>query len=344
MPVNPTATTARDGARTALNQLRRTYRTQVFALPGAGGLLGSVSVILLHIGIAIVAAALTVCLWQRLRMAAVIAYPACMIVVASRMRALGNLLHECSHRTLVRGARSNRALGNALSFILFIDFTTYTEEHLSHHRYLGDPVRDRDFATRRALFAQLGPFGPAYVRAAILLRFLPLYLRPVAWSPRDFALVRLVRIGFLVGLAALAHWVVSWAALGAFFLVPYATAYQALCFWSDATDHAGAMSAADELSRSRNHLYDAAWLNWLVFPRNDQYHLVHHIFPSVSTRNLPRVHAMLLDDPGYASMGHRLLVRPAAKLAGIHPSSAASVANSGAVQEREPETTCDGGV
>ena len=336
MSVNaPDATASSDGTRTALNLLRRTYRPQVSTLPGAGGLLGSVAAILLHVGIAIGAAALTICLWRRSPMAAVIAYPAAVVVIATRMRALGNLLHECSHRTLVRDARINRSLGNVLSFLLFTDFATYTEEHLSHHRYLGDPVRDRDFATRRALFARLGPFGPAYVRAALLLRFLPLYLRPVAWSKRDSALVRLARIGFLVGLAALAHEVISWTALGAFYLVPYATAYQALCFWSDATDHAGAMSAADELGRSRNHLYDAAWLNWLVFPRNDQYHLVHHIFPSVTTRNLPRVHAMLLADPGYASMGHHLAVRPAAKLAHMP---------SGALRERPSQTTCDGGV
>ena len=258
-----------------------------------------------HVAAAVAVAALA----ERLRAASSPAWiatlPVAWLFIGSRFRALGNMMHECCHRTLVRGKRASRAFGHLLSFFDFTDFVDYALEHLSHHRYLGDPVRDLDFHPRRALFERLGPFGPRYLVYPLTLRHLPQYIRPVVWSRRDGRWVALARTGFLVGLAALGA-VAGWDVLAVYYLVPYLTTYQIFRFWSDAADHAGLMSGDTEFDRARNHGFRWAPLNWLVFPRHDQYHLVHHLFPGVPTAGLPAMHAQLLAAPDYAARAHHL--------------------------------------
>jgi fatty acid desaturase len=60
------------------------------------------------------------------------------------------------------------------------------------------------------------------------------------------------------------------------------------------------VGAKDELEASRNVLAPAP-IRWLFFPRNDCYHLVHHLFPQVPARHLDVAHAELSKDPAYNS-------------------------------------------
>ena len=75
--------------------------------------------------------------------------------------------------------------------------------------------------------------------------------------------------------------------------------YPTLNYWTDCLDHAGLVGATDELEASRNVLAPAL-VRWLFFPRNDCYHLVHHLFPQVPARHLDYAHAELCKDPDYS--------------------------------------------
>src|SRR5205807_8635083 len=44
------------------------------------------------------------------------------------------------------------------------------------------------------------------------------------------------------------------------------------------------------LTAARTNL-GPAWLRWLIFPHNVNYHVEHHLYASVPQYNLPRVHA-----------------------------------------------------
>ena len=61
---------------------------------------------------------------------------------------------------------------------------------------------------------------------------------------------------------------------------------------------AGLIGAADELDSSRNMPVPKA-IGMLFFPRNDCFHLVHHLFPQVPTRHLRDCHGRLLSHPEY---------------------------------------------
>lgn len=241
----------------------------------------------------------------RAPVAGVVVHAVALFVIGSRFRAIGNMVHETCHRTLVRGARANLILGHLLSFVDFTDYETYCSEHASHHRYLGDPVRDRDFRPRKRLFDARGPALWKHVLRPLLLLHVPSYVDPVIYRVADPRWVRGARVAYLASLLALGAFVIGWDQLVLYYLVPYLTTYQMFRYWSDAADHAGIMEQRDPFDRARNH--DLPLLNWLVFPHNDQFHLVHHLYPAVPTTNLPIVHRLLMADAEYAARHHALV-------------------------------------
>lgn len=240
--------------------------------------------------------------------AGAVVYAIALLVIGSRFRAIGNMVHETCHRTLVRGPRANIMLGHLLSFVDFTDYETYCHDHRSHHRYLGDPERDRDYRPRKRLFDVPGPTLWKHVVRPLLLVHIPSYVDPVIYRAADPRWVRGARVAYLAGLLALGAFVIGWTQLLLYYLVPYLTSYQMFRYWSDAADHAGLMEHADYFDRTRNH--DLPLLNWLVFPHSDQYHLVHHLYPAVPTTRLAVVHRVLLTDPEYAGRRHSLLPSP----------------------------------
>lgn len=283
--------------------LRSEFRCAADEMSSRSGPVRAVVAIALHVASATALAVVA----ERLRAVAwgvwIATLPLIWLFIGSRFRALCNMMHECCHRTLVRGRRVSRAFGHLLSFFDFTDFVDYAVEHLSHHRYLGHPERDLDFSARRVLFERLGPFGPRHIWLPLTLFHLPYYVRPLVWCRRDSLPVAIARAGFLALLAAVGV-VLGWDRLILYYLVPYLTTYQIFRFWSDAADHAGLTGGETEFDRARNHIFRFAPLNWLVFPRHDQYHLVHHMFPGITTRHLPAMHARLLAAPSYAARAH----------------------------------------
>ncbi|WP_338869033.1 fatty acid desaturase [Myxococcus stipitatus] len=233
-------------------------------------------------------------------------YPLAAFFIGTRFRALGNMLHEACHGMFVRGKRHNRLFGHVLAIIDLTALEPYTREHFTHHLHLGDAEKDLDFAPRRRFgFAEAGrPFVRTHLLGPLTLKHLPAFLRPVLFHRTDPWAVTLARWGFLAGLVALAQWGIGWKAFVLFYALPYLVPYQVIRYWSDAVDHAGIIGARDEFHRSRNHLLPWRWLNRVVFPRHDEYHLTHHLFPAVPTAFQGRVHQLLLEDPVYAAREH----------------------------------------
>jgi fatty acid desaturase len=78
-----------------------------------------------------------------------------------------------------------------------------------------------------------------------------------------------------------------------------------LRFVIDIIDHGGIYTAeANELYKSRNFIHHAA-LRWILFPRNDCYHLIHHLYPYLPVASFGKVHAILMEDPEYRNLQHR---------------------------------------
>lgn len=291
--------------RAAAVRVRRQFAPQLKKLLRRQTSAEGIGFFTLHVGLIIAAAVGNAIAISRFPLAGWALYPFTLFFIGSRFRALGNMLHETSHYILARDRVTNLVLGWLLATIDHTSFDLYIHEHTTHHIHLGDPTRDLDFVTRQkfGFSRQQGNFIRRHLLKPFTLFHLPTYLRPLLFRRADPWYANAMRLGQLVLLAAIGYRF-GWLNLLLFYVLPYCTSYQILRYWSDAVDHAGIMAAPDELQRARNHIFELSLLNQLVFPRNDQFHLVHHLFPSVPTRHQPEVHRLLLADQEYAALPH----------------------------------------
>jgi len=225
---------------------------------------------------------------------------ALMLFIGTRFRALNNIVHECSHASFARIRKVNATIGKACAALTLGSFVSYRHEHLSHHAHLGDYEQDLDLQGIEALRLH-DPLTPRVIlRHAVtplIFRHLPHYLS-VDLSKADGRSFQLLKLGLLALVAGLTAAFPLTTSL--FVILPYVAVYTALNYWADCLDHAGLVPSDDDLEGSRNVLAPRI-LAWLLFPRNDGYHLVHHLFPSVPARHLPKAHNALLQDPVYRS-------------------------------------------
>lgn len=225
---------------------------------------------------------------------------ALMVFIATRLRGLNNIVHECSHASFAEKREDNVAIGKVCASLTLGSFVDYRHEHLSHHAHLGDYERDLDLQGIESLRLH-DPLTPRvvlrHVLTPLIFRQLPYYLK-INLSGNDGRLFQMVKIGFLVAITVLTILFPLSTAL--FAILPFVAIFTALNYWADCLDHAGLVPTNEDLEGSRNVLAPKA-LAWLFFPRNDGYHLVHHLFPSVPARHLPMAHQALLEDTVYRS-------------------------------------------
>lgn len=224
-----------------------------------------------------------------------------MFFIATRLRGLNNIVHECSHATFAVHRQTNVIIGKLCSALTLGSYTAYRHEHLSHHQHVGDYGRDLDLQGIEPLGLH-DPLTPRvilrHVFTPLVLRHLPYYLN-VDLSGRDGRFFQMLKFAYL---GAIVFLIIQFPLPMALFAVlPYVTMFTALNYWADCLDHAGLIETDDDLESSRNVLAPKV-LSWLLFPRNDGYHLVHHLFPNVPARHLATAHNALLDDPVYQTM------------------------------------------
>ena len=240
--------------------------------------------------------------------------------IATRLRGLNNIGHECSHASFSRVREENERIGKFCASLSLGSFFDYRDEHLSHHMYLGDYDKDQDFHGIKKLRLEEPLSRPVVLRHLLtpfLGRHLPYYTR-INLNARDGRFFQLFKVSLLF--CAIAFSVVSPVTGVLFIIAPYLFFYSALNYWADCLDHAGIVTSTDDLEASRN-LVAPKWLRWLFFPRNDSFHLVHHLFPQVPARHLQSAHELLKQDPEYASH-HNAVPRGRVKAFAAKPKSA----------------------
>ena len=220
------------------------------------------------------------------------------LFIATRMRGLNNIVHECSHFTFTAHRQDNVRIGSICASAVMGCYHDYREEHLSHHAHLGDYEHDMDLAGIEALRLH-EPLTMLNVLRHLTNPFwgrhLPYYFNPNL-SPRDGEGYWALK----VGLVALGFAFTLWQPLTGLVMImlPYLFLYPTLNYWTDCLDHAGVVGAEDELDASRNVLAPK-WIRVLFFPRNDCFHLVHHLFPHIPARHLEASHKILSEDAIY---------------------------------------------
>ncbi len=226
-----------------------------------------------------------------------------MLFIGTRLRGLNNIIHECSHATFSVERADNARIGKLCAALLFNSFSAYRDEHLSHHAHIGDYERDLDLQGIKDLKLH-EPLSARVVLRHVLTPFigrhLPYYLG-LNMSAQDGVGYQVLKYGVLAAALIFTGFFPLTGLL--FVILPFVLVYSALNYWADCLDHAGIVASGDDLTASRNILAPSV-LRWMFFPRNDCYHLVHHLFPHIPARHLGTSHALLAKDALYAAQSN----------------------------------------
>jgi fatty acid desaturase len=231
-------------------------------------------------------------------------YLLAVVWIGARQHALGILLHEGCHKRIAKNRTLNYLITEILlAWPLFITFRGYEREHLAHHRCVGteqDPdwsrTRYADYEFPKSLAGTCIAFAK-HLFGLRALRDLHNMLFIAAWA-RDGSRWNLVaRIAFYAGLGGMLVYFDLWLQYLMYWTVPVCTVLIFLLYFRLVAEHSGLPAGTWMMSRN-------VYTNWLgrlfISPNNVNYHLDHHLFPGVPFHNLPRLHAVLLEDSFYA--------------------------------------------
>lgn len=218
--------------------------------------------------------------------------------MGTRLRGINNIVHECSHFTFTIRREDNVVFGKICSAVLLGSFRSYRVEHMSHHAHCGDYEKDLDLQGSRA-FRLEEKLTPRTILRHALTPVFGMHLRrlpSITLSGRDGEVYRFLKIGLIS--AAVAFLALDPVAALVLVWIPFLWVYPAINYWTECIDHAGLVGSEDDLDASRNFIVPKQ-LSVILFPRNDCYHLIHHLFPQVPARHLDACHERLMQNPEY---------------------------------------------
>jgi fatty acid desaturase len=229
--------------------------------------------------------------------------------------ALFTPLHETTHRTPFRSLWLNRGVGWVAGFLLLLPPEWFRLFHLAHHRNTQDPARDPELvgvpALTRARYAWVLTGLPYWLAQARVV------IRTAAGHADSPWIPRLQRRGVIVEARVYLLAYAALAALGAltgpwplYLWLGPALLGQPLLRAVLLAEHTGCERNGDPFANTRTTF--AGRLTALLF-WNANYHVEHHLLPSVPFHALPRLHALIADrlrcvEPDYVA-AHRAIVR-----------------------------------
>ena len=231
------------------------------------------------------------------------------IIIGSRQHALFVIAHESAHYLLYERRALNDWVGRACAAAQGLSMCTYRVIHRLHHNNLygaldpdtalhGGYPRGRIYLVKKLLKDLSGQ--TAYKTYAYFLGGAPalntatnVAVRPLDDTSaklrdearRDRNMVIALHVLALAAFAASGHlvqYLVLW-------VLPLVTVVQAILRLRAIAEHGATTDFSSPLTAARTNL-GPAWLRWLIFPHNVNYHVEHHLYASVPQYNLPRLH------------------------------------------------------
>lgn len=241
-----------------------------------------------------------------------VVYVLAVLVIAGRMHALGVLIHEFAHYRFISDKTTSEWIGDIfLAWPLGTTVDGYRRNHLAHHRYTNtdqDPDWVVKFGRQEFTFPQRWQYILAnlvgYLITVNSIRDIRLILGRLNKDqdkvPRPY---RLKRLAFYIAVLALVTAFGAWKGFLLYWIVPYFTIFLLFLYLRSVAEHFGSMDYDHELGASRT-VYPHLWERAFLAPHQVNYHLDHHLYPSVPFYNLPRLHALLMRNEQYRRDAH----------------------------------------
>jgi fatty acid desaturase len=230
--------------------------------------------------------------------------------IGARQHALLVLMHDGVHYRLLRNRRLNDWMSEViLAWPHLVSARQYRKNHFAHHRYMNTP-QDPDLRRRAGDPAWVFPQAIPNL-AKMLLRDMtglnaPAMLKLAASVaaadsvPMGFLAVRYgfyaASLGIIIYTGALRTFALYW-------IVPMFTWLVLIMRIRSIAEHHAIEGPPTPYPRIRTT--QATWLERIFLaPKNVNYHIEHHFFPSVPFYRLPELHAILLSKPGFREGAH----------------------------------------
>jgi fatty acid desaturase len=261
--------------------------------------------ILLEWTAVVLAAALCQHFWNPLLYVLAVAF------IGARQHALLILMHDGTHYRLFR----NRSINDWMTELLLawphlVTMRSYRENHLAHHNYVNtekDPdwLRKRDnpeWQFPQSLSSLLNLFARDLIGiGGINLIKLAASLSSAARVPsKTFARMRLAF--YVIVLSALIS-AGCGKALVLYWVVPFFTWLVLIMRIRSIAEHFAIESGTGAYRQTRT-TYAGLLARLFVAPKNVNYHIEHHFFPSVPFFRLPQLHAALMSNEEFARAAH----------------------------------------
>jgi fatty acid desaturase len=230
-----------------------------------------------------------------------VVYAITVAFIGARQHALGVLMHEGVHYRIHASKAVNEWVSDVLcAWPIGISTELYRSfRHFPHHRFIGLPDDPHRWQTYRgawrfpmrwwlvvlllALEAVVGSLN-----LAVIFVLSTLYARG-----HVARLARLAVMGAVVALAVRGGWA---RGMVLYWLIPLAVWVPVLNVFRTMAEHAGVKGPAggDGGDGSSTRTTLAGWLaKTFLFAHNINYHVEHHLYPSVPFHRLPELHALL---------------------------------------------------
>jgi len=236
----------------------------------------------------------------------------CVLLIGTRQHALFVIAHDAAHYLLYENRRLNDAVGRACAMLQGLSMCTYRVIHRMHHNNLygeldpdtalhGGYPRGRAYLIRKLLkdlsgltawktYAYFLGGAPALnTKTNVALRPLDdtsVKLKSEARTDRNMVIV------FHVALLVLFAWTGHLLQYLVLWVLPLVTVVQAILRLRAIAEHGATTDFSSPLTAARTNIAPA-WLAWLIFPHQVNYHIEHHLYASVPHYNLPRLHREL---------------------------------------------------
>jgi fatty acid desaturase len=234
------------------------------------------------------------------------------IVIAARQQACFVLAHDAAHYRLYETRWLNDAVGRLFGAVVGVSMCTYRVIHRLHHNHLYEPQdpdlplhggypRGRAYLLKKLLRDVLGLtafktyayfFGAPAINTETGAANRPLddtapALRRAArrdrWMVAGFHIAA-PTTAFAAGYGT--EYLVLWA-------LPLVTLLQPILRFRAICEHGAVKDLSSPLTAARTNLAPF-WARWLLFPHHVNYHLEHHLYPSIPHYNLPACHRALV--------------------------------------------------
>jgi fatty acid desaturase len=241
-----------------------------------------------------------------------LAIAASVLVIGTRQHALFVIAHDAAHYLLFERRWLNDLVGRACAAAQGLSMCTYRVIHRLHHNNLygeldpdtalhGGYPRGRAYLVKKLLKDLAGL--TAWKTYAYFLGGAPALntATNVALRPLDDTSSKLreeakrdrnIVIGFHLALLLFFAWSGHLVQYLVLWVLPLFTVVQAILRLRAIAEHGATTDFSSPLTAARTNT-GPAWLEWLIFPHQVNYHIEHHLYASVPHYNLPALHREL---------------------------------------------------